>query len=318
MSTTMNEQSMMEMVNNAIKDMEITANAFLFTAGERLGFYRTLEEEGGLSADALAQLAQAPVAYVREWLNNQSASGYISHDDLTGDYYLSAEQSALFVDENSPVYMMDHVEKNLFPVDTQREHDGSETLPEHDTLVEEWLPALENVAAKLSAGAHVAEINCRCGAATLAMAQAFPRSTFMGFSTCEAMVEDARAEAKVRRLPNVQFQVAGEREFTGGEFDLVTALNCLSDSDDGVGTMSYIRTVLKKNGTVLIAEPLPCKAPIKKRPRIVESNEAAVHTPSTIARGIEARLRATVFHGGFTRVRQVAGTRQTILLEAKI
>ena len=322
MSTTMNEQSMMEMVNNAIKDMEITANAFLFTAGERLGFYRTLEKEGGLSAEALAQRVQTPVTYVREWLTNQSESGYVSQDDLTGDYYLSTEQSALFADANSPVYMMEHVEKNLFSTDTQQEHDGSENLPEHDSLVAEWLPALEGVVAKLHAGAHVAELNCRSGAATLAMAQAFPRSTFMGFGSCEATVEEARAQARSRRLPNVQFQVAGERNFPAGKYDLVTALNCLGDSDDAVGTMSYVRTVLKKDGTVLIAEPLARNLPMGLIPagRFFFGAQDDKSMPATLAsvQGIEAHLRATIFQGGFGRVRHVAGTRRTILLEAKI
>ena len=58
-----------------------------------------------------------------------------------------------------------------------------------------WIPALEGVEAKLQSGAHVADVGCGHGASTILMAQAFPRSSFVGFDYHEASVERARAAA---------------------------------------------------------------------------------------------------------------------------
>ena len=59
-------------------------------------------------------------------------------------------------------------------------------------LVSAWIPALEGVEAKLQSGARVADVGCGHGASTILMAQAFPRSSFVGFDYHEASVERAR------------------------------------------------------------------------------------------------------------------------------
>ena len=57
-----------------------------------------------------------------------------------------------------------------------------------------WLPALDGVADKLEAGARVADIGCGHGASTILMAEAYPRSTFVGSDYHEAR-SSARASA---------------------------------------------------------------------------------------------------------------------------
>src|SRR5664279_937922 len=47
-------------------------------------------------------------------------------------------------------------------------------------LVGEWFPAVDELVGKLADGARVADIGCGHGAATLVMAQPWPRSTFTG------------------------------------------------------------------------------------------------------------------------------------------
>ena len=50
----------------------------------------------------------------------------------------------------------------------------------HRQLVASWLPALDDVEAKLRAGARVADIGCGHGASTTLMAGAYPNSAFTG------------------------------------------------------------------------------------------------------------------------------------------
>src|SRR5260370_40050297 len=58
-----------------------------------------------------------------------------------------------------------------------------------------WLPALEGVVAKLETGARVADVGCGQGASTILLAKAFPRSSFLGFDSDGASVDQARTAA---------------------------------------------------------------------------------------------------------------------------
>ncbi len=81
-------------------------------------------------------------------------------------------------------------------------------------LVEEWLPALDGVVEKLRAGASVADVGCGLGASTIIMAEAFERSTFVGFDIHEPSSTAARtaaAEAGVSR--RARFDVATAKDF---------------------------------------------------------------------------------------------------------
>jgi len=50
-----------------------------------------------------------------------------------------------------------------------------------NNIVQNWPPALEGVEAKLKSGAKVADVGCGVGFSTLLMAQAFPKSQFVGY-----------------------------------------------------------------------------------------------------------------------------------------
>jgi hypothetical protein len=44
--------------------------------------------------------------YLREWLSQQAASGYLTYDPSSCRFALSPEQAAVLADEDSPVYMV--------------------------------------------------------------------------------------------------------------------------------------------------------------------------------------------------------------------
>ena len=66
-------------------------------------------------------------------------------------------------------------------------------------LVQEWIPALDGVEAKLRAGARVADVGCGYGTATIVLAQAFPQSTFVGFDYHVESIERRPGERGRRR-----------------------------------------------------------------------------------------------------------------------
>ena len=61
--------------------------------------------------------------------------------------------------------------------------------------IRSWIRALVGVDSKLQAGALVADVTCGVGTATLALALAYPRSTFRGFDPHEPSISEARKAA---------------------------------------------------------------------------------------------------------------------------
>ena len=105
------------------------------------------------------------------------------------------------------------------------------------------------------AGGKVADVGCGHGASTLVMAQAFPRSEFIGFDFHDASIECASQRAREAGLNNVRFEVATAKHFPGNGYDLVAYFDCLHDMGDPVGAVAHTRKALKTDGTMLLVEP---------------------------------------------------------------
>ncbi|MCA1835650.1 MAG: class I SAM-dependent methyltransferase, partial [Actinobacteria bacterium] len=119
-----------------------------------------------------------------------------------------------------------------------------------------WLPALDGVVDKLTAGGWVADVGCGYGYSTIVMAQAFPASTFVGFDYHRPSIESARklaAEAGVG--DRVSFEVASAQEFPGTGYDLITCYDCVHDLGDPAGGARHARQAIAEDGTWMIVEP---------------------------------------------------------------
>ena len=72
--------------------------------GEKLGLYKALAGEA-LTTAQLAAKTKTDERYVREWLASQAAGGYITYDEETDKFSLSAEQAFALATEDSPAYL---------------------------------------------------------------------------------------------------------------------------------------------------------------------------------------------------------------------
>ncbi len=123
-------------------------------------------------------------------------------------------------------------------------------------LVSSWLPALEGVVEKLEHGALVADVGCGHGASTILMAQAFPRSTFVGSDYHAGSIETARERAREAGLGTASGSKSDRpRHFPGAGYDLVTMFDCLHDMGDPVGAARQVYQSLAPDGTWMIVEP---------------------------------------------------------------
>jgi hypothetical protein len=92
-------------LGKAIVDFGATFNAGLVRIGDKLGLYKSLAKSGPQTPAELAHATGTTERYIREWLSNQAAGGYVTYDPSNGKFHLSEEQAFAMADENSPAFL---------------------------------------------------------------------------------------------------------------------------------------------------------------------------------------------------------------------
>src|SRR5438132_7935449 len=90
-----------EFVGRAVGDMGAAFSAALVFIGDQLGLYKALAAGGALTPGELAAKTKTQERYVREWLNNQAAGGYVMYDAESGRYSMTEEQAMALAEESS-------------------------------------------------------------------------------------------------------------------------------------------------------------------------------------------------------------------------
>jgi SAM-dependent methyltransferase len=352
-ATPIDGEKLMEFVFKAVDEVGGTLNAALVVMGDSLGLYKAMAGAGGLTPVELARRTGVSERYVREWLNAQAAGGYVSYDAAGGTYTLPAEQAVALTDESSPAYLPGFFQIALGAViDSPRiaesaksgegvgwhEHnhdvfDGCERFfrPGYNAnLVSSWLPALDGVVAKLEEGTRVADIGCGHGSSTILMAQAFPRSTFVGSDYHAESITVARQKAREAGVSGrVRFEVGGATALDGHGYDLVTMFDCLHDMGDPVGAAREVRRAIADDGTWMIVEPMAgdhVEDNLNPVGRAYYGFSTLLCTPNSLSQDVglalgtqagPARLRDVTTAGGFTKFQRVAETPFNQVLEVR-
>lgn len=336
-----------------IGDVGAAMNASLMLVGDKLGLYRTLAQQGPMNSAELAKATGTAERYVREWLAAQAASGYVEYDGGSDKFSMLPEQALALADEDSPVFLgaVGNVIAATF-LDEPKVSDAFKTgkgvgwnrrseclfcgtarffrtgYKHH--LVQEWLPALEGVVAKLERGAKVADIGCGHGVSTRMMAEAYPNSQFFGFDYHDGSIDTARKAAREAGMGNrVHFDVQSAKTFPAEGYDLVCFFDCLHDMGDPVGALKHTRETMRDDGTCMLVEPFAgdrLQDNLNPVGRVYYAASTMVCTPASLdqevglalgAQAGEARLRDVARQGGFTRFRRAAETPFNLILEAR-
>jgi hypothetical protein len=104
-SQKINEDKMHEFLGKVVGDFGASLSTSLAYVGQKLGLYKAIAAAGSVTPAELAQKTQTNERYVREWLVNQAAGGYIDYDATTGKYSLAPEQAVALTDEESPFFV---------------------------------------------------------------------------------------------------------------------------------------------------------------------------------------------------------------------
>lgn len=348
---TVDEGKLNDFLGKAVGDLGAAMSATLILVGDRLGLYRELAK-GGLTPAELAERTGTNERYVREWLGNQGAGGYVQFDAPSGQWSLSPEQALCLTDPDGPVDMpgayniveatfhaLGHTLENFTSgrgMEWGEHHpclfDGTERFFRagyNAYLIESWLPALDGVVDKLQGGAKVADVGCGHGASTILMAKTYPNSEFIGYDYHAESVRVATEKAAAAGVANARFEVADASSYEGDGFDLIAFFDCLHDMGDPTGVSRHARQAIKDDGTAMIVEPFAndqVQDNLNPVGRVLYGASTQICVPVSLARNGpalgaqagEARLRSVVVDGGgFTRFRRAAETPFNLVLEAR-
>jgi 2-polyprenyl-3-methyl-5-hydroxy-6-metoxy-1,4-benzoquinol methylase len=245
--------------------------------GDRLGLYRAMAGAGAMTADELAATTDLQPRWLLEWLRGQAAAGLLESPDgvhfeltATAEPVLADEQGSLafaagaFVEPTHPDVVAGLADAFRTGIGLTYDQLGPSAAHQTERSLGPWarlalvpriIPALEGVEAKLKAGAKVVDVGCGAGVALLAMAEAFPRSTFHGYDLSELALQRAALKVQERGVENVALHHARAEELPAGAgYDFALAFDCLHDMTRPDLAMSAVYDALASNGTWLIKD----------------------------------------------------------------
>jgi SAM-dependent methyltransferase len=341
-------------MDRAVADLGAAVSGLMVYLGDRLGLYQAMAGAGPMTPGKLAAKTATDERYVREWLDNQAAGGYVTYDARTDCYELPDAHAAALADEDSPTFVAGgftgivatYADADRF-VDAFRtgrgiawsDHDdrlftGTERMLRtayRPYLISEWIPALRDVEARLRDGASVADIGCGRGVSTVLMAEMYPASQFVGFDPHEPSIEAARRRAVDACVADrARFEVTSAKDYAQIGYDLITFFDSLHDMGDPVGAAVHARRALADGGTVMLVEPYAHDhhednhTPVG---RVMYGLSTVVCTMASRAQEVglalgaqagESRLRQIFEQAGFATFRRVSETPINLVFEATV
>jgi len=275
---------------------EATLGAFDLLAvqlGLELGLYAALRDGGPASAPELADRAGIDRRYAREWLEHQAVAGIVDVVDETPGaegveavrdaderrYALPAAHADVLLEPDHlstmapmPLVLLaatrawpelirayrtgGGVDWNDYPLISEAQEAANRPIFRH-LLGQEWLPSIPDVHERLTAGgARVADVACGGGWSTIAMARAYPATTFVGLDLDAEAIGRARQKAEEAGVADrVSFHVVDAADHSlDGQFDLVTIFEAVHDMAQPAGVLAAVRALLRPGGTVLVMD----------------------------------------------------------------
>ncbi|MBI4197656.1 MAG: class I SAM-dependent methyltransferase [Chloroflexi bacterium] len=253
--------------------------------GDRLGLYRALAEGGPMTPRELAARAGIHERYAREWLEQQAVTGIISvdggADPASERRYTLPPGYATVADAKSPFPIVAFAQAMVAVagaapklVEAYRTGKGVSWGDYGPDIIEaqgsfnrgwltlelgaKYLPGIPDIHTRLLADppARVADIACGVGWASIAIAQAYPKVSVVGYDLDEPSIEMARRHAKEAGVSDrVRFEVVdATRSHGDGTFDLAVIIEAVHDVARPVELLAGVRRLLVPGGTLIVAD----------------------------------------------------------------
>ena len=354
-STKSAQDRIEQFAGQVVTDLAAAMAGVMTNLGHKLGLYRAMAESGPINSDELAQRTATDERSVREWLNGQVAGGYVRFDTNTNQYFLPLEHGFVLANPDSPAFLppafdvaasLWHGEDKILAAFRSgngvgwHEHNcrlftGTEAFFRNGYrahLTQTWIPSLSGIQERLAKGGRVADIGCGHGASAILMAQAFPKSTFVGIDYHESSIAVARERAKQAGVADqIRFEVATPRVLASSEekFDLVCFMDSLHDMGDPLEAVWASRQAMAPNGALMLVEPFAkdcSEENVGPVARMYYSASAGLCTQNALSQGGRyslgaqagaTKLLAILKDAGFQSARVAMETPFNLILEAR-
>jgi 2-polyprenyl-3-methyl-5-hydroxy-6-metoxy-1,4-benzoquinol methylase len=253
------------------------ALALMISIGHRTELFDTLADLPPSTSQAIAEAAGLNERYVREWLGAMVTGGFVEYDPNTKTYALPAEHAAYLTrsaasDNIAPfaqyIPLLGSVEDQIIDcfykgggvpyAEFKRFHavmaeDSSQTTV--SALFEHVLPLIPGLTDALHQGIAVLDVGCGSGRALNKLAEAFPNSQFTGYDFSEEAIANANADAQLRKLSNVQFQIKDAATLNERDrYHLITTFDAIHDQARPDVVLQNICRALHPDGVYLMQD----------------------------------------------------------------
>jgi SAM-dependent methyltransferase len=226
---------------------------FLISTGLKLGLFRHVSENPGITPEALAAGLGLHPPYVSTWCRTACALGFLEADEA-GHLTLAPAYDQILVDSESPWYyggavglLVDYEADDLarHPAFFQSgavhpfqshgrafsEQVGNATAGLHTLMVRRALPGVPGMEDRLRRGLRALDVGCGCGGFLLALARAFPSGRYTGVDVDRRALATARKAIKAAGLSRrVSVRMVGSNGLpVKGPFDLITLVQVLHE-----------------------------------------------------------------------------------------
>lgn len=285
MSDIKYEQDRDNFVDRMLRSARGTFEIFSIYMGHQLGYYTALAVNGWTTPAQLAEKTSTHRRYALEWMEQQASAGILEageeDDDEKRCFRLPAAHAEVLAEHDSLNYLAplaQIVVGAARPVHKviKAYHDGSgvpysaygKDLIEGqagmnramflELMGPEWLSNVPEVHSRLQnkPRVNVADVGCGFGWSSIGIAKTYPHAKVDGFDLDEPSVTAAKRNAEENGVADrVRFFVrdAGEMD-AKGNYDLVTAFECIHDMADPVGVLRTMLNLAGEDGFVIIMD----------------------------------------------------------------
>lgn len=330
------------------------ATTAMMVVGDRVGLYAAMAGSGPVTSAQLAAQTGLAERYVREWLSQQAAVGFVEYAPQEATFTLPPEHAAVLATDDPPASMIGAaltvtgMHRRTDQVAEAFRSGGGIPWGEQDpatfesterffgvgyrtNLVTEWIPALTGIEDRLREGARVIDVGCGHGLPLLLLAEAFPGSTYTGYDPHAASIDTARKRASAAGVTDrVRFEVGTGHDYPDEAVDLITFCDAFHDLGDPVGAAAHARRALADDGVLVLIEPragddlattlaISPLAPISFAASTFMCMPNSLSQPVGLALGAQAgegKLREVLHQAGFGTVRVAAQNDVNVVIEA--
>ncbi len=254
--------------------------------GDRLGYYRSLAEQGPATAAQLAARTGTDPRYTREWLEQQAVTSLLSVDDPAGAtssgadpvFFLPEGMREVLTDTSSLDYLtpVARLVGSVGPVlpalldayrhgsgvswddlgDDARTGQAEANRPWYERRLADALASVPDLHDRLSSpGARVLDVGCGAGWSTISLARAYPGATLTGIDIDAPSVTMARDNA---RAAGVEDRVTFTHADAGGlaveMYDAAFAFECVHDMPRPVEVLAAVRRTLAPGAPLVVMD----------------------------------------------------------------